>query len=524
MEKTNLKIVAIIATILLLTLAVFLHQTNASLIINDKDDKHKKCEKTISTEEASNIAIKALNNTFGPSNYTIKEIDFDGKKYKVEAFNQTHKFEIKIDACTGEVLEIEVEEMKFKPSNILINSTQAINIAINFLKSKFGEKNYTVLKIELEGTRYEIKIFDGSNIFKFKISAINGNILEFETEKVEKKMDKIEDKQKVEVKQFEKISGQGLKIEIEKRNTVLKIEFLTKENLTKTELELMLSLDKLIEFTDKEPLNQFDQNDTVLSFINLHSLNWTTTISNTTIDGTLVEIKIEQTTTINNTTILIIYHITPGTKYLQLLDKNVEVKIWEVKFDLHIFNYNWLKNDSKLALLTKFNSEFELHSKDIMEVKFKSSENVTPFFNFGDEVFVDNNPSQVYATFDKNQIYIIYPHFENSLIHDPKIGYEIAYYSAGNVTGTTVTETTPIQTTESSSETKTSTVTQTTELLSETTTAKVDEGIKDKTTKISSPIESPIMQQTLIAIITVILATLILVSVIFRTKKIKKEI
>ncbi|MFQ5710701.1 MAG: PepSY domain-containing protein [Candidatus Geothermarchaeales archaeon] len=82
-----------------------------------------------------------------------------------------------------------------------ITEDEAVNIAIDFLKGQYGERDYTVVGIELEEGVYEIEITDGENEYEVKVAGSIGDIIGFEAEEggVEEESGEAELK-KIEVK------------------------------------------------------------------------------------------------------------------------------------------------------------------------------------------------------------------------------------------------------------------------------------------------------------------------------------
>jgi uncharacterized membrane protein YkoI len=516
----NWKTFAIVGILATLLIAMAISKPLLAITTTSDDDKDKEkdkgkkeeCKNKISMEEAINASLKYLKENYGDFNYTLIKSEAKDKKYEFKFTNQTHVFEIEVNACNGEIIEAKVEEMKIVTKPNLISQSQAIDIAINFLKQNFGEKNYTLLKIELEGVIYEIKMTDGANIYEIKIDGLNGKIIKFEVKGINQEIEKkMENELKVEINTLSKIVKEGLKIEIEKRNTVLKINFVEKGNLTKTELEITLIFDKLIEFNDSNLNGIFDNNDAVISFINLHSLNWITNVSNITdSQGNLVEYLIEQKANLTNQgKVLLTYHIIPSTETFKILEQNITVNIYKVKFDVYIEKFPWKNDNSLLALQLKFNNEFEYKDKNL-KAKFKTIGNTTPFFEWGGDAYADGNLVKVNATIDKNQVYLTYPHFTQTLKHDPSLGYEV-YSALGATTGTTTTAT--VHVTVTGTETSTQTITKTT---TQTIT-------KTSPTTVTSIMLS-LFRDALFLIISLIIMLTVIIALIYRTRKIKKEL
>jgi hypothetical protein len=214
---------------------------------------------------------------------------------------------------------------------------------------------------------------------------------------------------------------------VKKKEPKFKLEFKVKENVTKSELALELLFNSLIEYLDNgTSVGIFDANDTIIATVDLSKLQWSVSRSEKTGEnGTITAITINQTGAgdkISNITF--IYHLTPTSRTISLTNETeVTVKVWEVKFDIHMEDYNWTRTDSSLALSGTFNTEFDVKLKGQKEIKFKTVDGITPFFSWGGEAVADGATIDVKADASENKITLSYPHFNTSLTHDPRMGY-----------------------------------------------------------------------------------------------------
>lgn len=407
-----------------------------------EDKKGKKAEEEkpviakITVEQATSLAIDFLTRNFGKANYTIIKIELDEESYEVEATDGKKRFELKIDAQTGSILESksEEEEREAFGEQPTKSMQEIIDIAKQFLVEQFGQKNYTIKEVELEDGKYEIEMLDDAGgKYEFEISATTGKIIEFEGKTRELKIEiekEDEDELKVKVKEKKEEDGKkGFNVRVEKKEPKFKLEFEAKENITKSELGLELLFDRLIEYLDNgTSVGVFDENDTIIATIELSRLRWSVerseVIGN---NGSISAITINQTGTGDQIMkVAFVYHLTPSTKTISLANQTIaSVKVWEVKFDIHIEGYNWTRTDSSLALSGKFNTELEVKVEGEKEVKFRAADGITPFFSWGGEAFADGASIEPKAEVSGNRLILSYPHFNNSLIHDPRIGYLI---------------------------------------------------------------------------------------------------
>ena len=162
------------------------------------DDKNAK---SIPNDKASDVAKEAVANTPAvminqgqaqkiarekTNNAKVTEIELeedDGTTYyQVELENATHEFEVEIDAFTGKVLIIEMEQRDDqKQTKSQVMSRAAIEQLIN--------KNYSdfrIEKIELDDDDgqmiYEIELKAGRTEIEMEVDAVTGDVLDFDKE------------------------------------------------------------------------------------------------------------------------------------------------------------------------------------------------------------------------------------------------------------------------------------------------------------------------------------------------------
>lgn len=157
--------------------------------------------KSIPNDKASDVAKKAVANTPAvminqgqaqkiarekTNNAKVTEIELeedDGTTYyQVELENATHEFEVEIDAFTGKVLIIEMEQRDDqKQAKSQVMSRAAIEQLIN--KSY---ANYRIDKIELDDDDgqmiYEIELTSGRTEIEMEVDAVTGDVLDFDKE------------------------------------------------------------------------------------------------------------------------------------------------------------------------------------------------------------------------------------------------------------------------------------------------------------------------------------------------------
>lgn len=139
---------------------------------------------SITENEAKNIATEKFNLTSDEVNFTkVKKEHDDGiEKYEIEFKTDNGKFEVEVNAETGEIIKFEealVENITIEEDNI-ISEEEAKDIVLDKVEgasesdiSKFKlEKDDSILKYEGE-IRYEGKEYD------FEINAETGEVIEW---------------------------------------------------------------------------------------------------------------------------------------------------------------------------------------------------------------------------------------------------------------------------------------------------------------------------------------------------------
>ncbi len=145
----------------------------------------------ISRDEAKRIALAKVGLTEEQVTFTKIKLDADDDEaeYEIEFFTATEKFEIEIDAKTGDVLKVERKVVKThqEEQGDHITAKRAQEIAIEHAKLTASE--VVMEKIELDYDDgiyvYEVEFVSGGYEYEYKIDAKTGEILESEKEPVE---------------------------------------------------------------------------------------------------------------------------------------------------------------------------------------------------------------------------------------------------------------------------------------------------------------------------------------------------
>jgi len=364
---------------------------------------------------------------FGQGNYTTAGTEHDQDEHQVEAGDGERASGL-TDAQKGSLGTTEAREEEEHEEERPQVSPEILRAATESLIEHFGERNYTVKEAELEEGAYEIEMRDNEGgEYEVKVDAATGKVIGLEGETSDLKVaveEEDEEGLKVEIRE-----GRGFNVGVDRNEPKLKLEFKSKENVTESELDLELLFDQLTEYLDNGTSpGVFDPGDTVLAATRLGELNWSVMRSEQSSEnGSITSLNITQSGEggrVGNLTF--VYHLTPRSRTVALTNETARtVRIWAVKFDVHIEDYNWASNDSSLALSGRFNAEFEVELRQEKEVEFKRVGEITPFFNWGGEAFADGRSIDVNASVSRNRLVLSYPHFNASLAHDPRIGYLI---------------------------------------------------------------------------------------------------
>lgn len=145
----------------------------------------------ISRDEAKRIALAKVGLTEEQVTFTKIKLDADDDEaeYEIKFFTATEKFEIEIDAKTGDVLKVErkVVQTPQEEQGDHITANRAQEIAIEHAKLTASE--VVMEKIELDYDDgiyvYEVEFVSGGYEYEYKIDAKTGEILESEKEPIE---------------------------------------------------------------------------------------------------------------------------------------------------------------------------------------------------------------------------------------------------------------------------------------------------------------------------------------------------
>ena len=140
----------------------------------------------ISRDDAKRIALAKVGLTEEQVTFTKIKLDADDDEaeYEIEFFTATEKFEIEIDAKTGDVLKVESTQ---EEQGDHITAKRAQEIALEH--AKLAASEVVMEKIELDFDDgiyvYEVEFSSGGYEYEYEIDAKTGEILDFEKETID---------------------------------------------------------------------------------------------------------------------------------------------------------------------------------------------------------------------------------------------------------------------------------------------------------------------------------------------------
>ena len=152
------------------------------VLIVEQSTKTKWTDKMITEKQAVAIAKGKVN-----AIVTDIELEKEGKRfyYEIELEDGKFKYEVLVNAITGEVIKFSKKELKNPPvaqTGKVMSQEKAVAIAQQKVKGKSKVKE---IELEKEDGRmiYEIKLMDDEYKYEVELDAVTGEVLEFEKER-----------------------------------------------------------------------------------------------------------------------------------------------------------------------------------------------------------------------------------------------------------------------------------------------------------------------------------------------------
>ncbi|MHA2064405.1 MAG: hypothetical protein ACXABY_08500, partial [Candidatus Thorarchaeota archaeon] len=211
-----------------------------------------------------------------------------------------------------------------------------------------------------------------------------------------------------------------------------KVEFETENSTTETEREFEVEFEEIVEYIDDNGNGLYDkESDTEVQTLELSSFNPIAYSVEIHPDG---EIHILEVTTTDGVFGALVY----ATGEFADINGSI-IAPTQVKIDVIIQGFDYLENDSQLALEVKLEASMETSYEDITEDEEdgRSTEEaevdvimneITGFFSWKESAEIDGitypvNASIVEVSPTQEKIYLNYVRGD-VIIHDPKVGFE----------------------------------------------------------------------------------------------------
>ncbi len=142
---------------------------------------------------AKEIALNHAGLNASSVNFVKTKADYDdGRKvYEIEFYVGANEYDYEIDATTGKILDFDYDAESYAPpvstnpsTTTDIGAEKAKQIALNHAGLSAGSVNFVKAERDYDDGQlvYEIEMRSGRMEYEYKISATNGNILEYESE------------------------------------------------------------------------------------------------------------------------------------------------------------------------------------------------------------------------------------------------------------------------------------------------------------------------------------------------------
>lgn len=148
----------------------------------------------ISLDTAKNTALADAGLSSSDVTFTKEKLDYeDGVAvYEIEFYTSTHEYEYEINATTGSIRSKDVEEHKTSAgqsenvgnSGSYIGIDNAKSIAVSHAGFSVSDVSFSKAKLDKDDgqTVYEIEFYKDGYEYEYKIDAVTGSILEYDTD------------------------------------------------------------------------------------------------------------------------------------------------------------------------------------------------------------------------------------------------------------------------------------------------------------------------------------------------------
>ncbi len=144
----------------------------------------------IGVDKAKEIALGDANVTAGKATFTKTKLDSDERtpKYDIEFRTSDKKYDYEINAVNGNIIEKDTEVLQSQSSgntnNSYIGVDRAKEIALKDANVTAGKATFTKAKLDSDERtpKYDIEFRTSDKKYDYEINAVNGNIIEKDTE------------------------------------------------------------------------------------------------------------------------------------------------------------------------------------------------------------------------------------------------------------------------------------------------------------------------------------------------------
>lgn len=152
----------------------------------------------ISLDDAKNTALSDAGVSASDVTYTKDRLDYDDgvSVYDIEFYTSDQSYDYEIDANTGAILQKSVESFQNaagtndgttsgnQASGSYIDVEEAKSIALSHAGLSASDVTFSKTKLETDDgyTCYEIEFYQGRTDYDYKIDAVSGTVLEFDSE------------------------------------------------------------------------------------------------------------------------------------------------------------------------------------------------------------------------------------------------------------------------------------------------------------------------------------------------------
>lgn len=152
----------------------------------------------ISLDDAKNAALTDAGLSASDVTYTKDRLDYDDgvSVYDIEFYTSDQSYDYEIDANTGAILQKSVESFQNaagtndgttsgnQASGSYIDVEEAKSIALSHAGLSASDVTFSKTKLETDDgyTCYEIEFYQGRTDYDYKIDAVSGTVLEFDSE------------------------------------------------------------------------------------------------------------------------------------------------------------------------------------------------------------------------------------------------------------------------------------------------------------------------------------------------------